>query len=596
MTHNEDLWTFWGRYTNEAAIKAASNFDEIVLNFSGRTMFAVHPVPDRYLNCLNPEERRMLRQHLDYILREGVHDDFDRAAGETLTNLNTLANVGRQRNVHFNNEVKCDDGTRYRSPFPGEGPREGLFNHFDTPMPAKERRPRQHAQFRSQQHASNVDVDSHGHMPPHDYRDTSPRYESSPPTPADYSVGTGPAADYHDDAMLSSESGCFGEENFDHSPPQGLRSIMRSASHRFRPQQPKNPEEFSVRVDALQHSHQQDAQGRITLPARESTSHSARSLQEHTNEPYESDDHPSSFNILNPDLYPLRPDQGYVDDIYDSVSEHRSQDRAAEHGETPAPSQRRVKSPAQQSAAQAIEVNEKFARTMQQEYDHEDMARELQFKLHVGGRQDGLGIEYRGRTKQQPASRYDYDQRSYEGRIVELDNERLPRTPGVVGPALYSEGDGTLRGVGLEHRRFEDRRPSQDRDLLEGRHYESGRHRGQMYRAEDEHRLHGHHRSARTHRPTFGPFPSSLIRTIIRNGTRSEFFEALYTLHPNQAPSVYRIHRYRNAERTSRHKPAIEALMRLGRVKDVERVFEKANADVLFEELGGDVKDRKAFW
>ncbi|KAJ4353880.1 uncharacterized protein N0V89_005610 [Didymosphaeria variabile] len=591
MSHNEDLWTCWGRYTNEAAIKAASNFDEIVLNFSGRTMFAVHPVPTRYLNSLNPEEHRMLRQHLDYKLREGVHDDFDRAVGETLTNLNTLANVGRQRNVQFDNEVECDDGSRYRSPLPGDRPGQGLFNDFVPPMSSDEWRPRRNAQSGSQQHAS---------------------------------VATDPAAEYYNDPMLPPGSGpgfwqpisphltnrgySAPEENNvdDHRPPRRLRSILRSVGHRLRPQQPLHPEELPVRADSPRRSPRQDIQGRKPLPVRESTSHDAHSLQEQMNKPFESDDRPSSFNALDPDLYTLRPNHAHIYDTYDSVPEHRSQDWAAEHGETLAPfqdwPQRRAKSSTRRLAAQTVEDDEQFARSMQQDFDDEGVAHELQSKLHVGDRQDVLGTEYRGRTNQQPASRYDYDQRFDEDRFDELDKERLPRIPRVGRSALYSGGGGMLRGVGVEHRRLETRHRSDDSDLYEGRHhYGSGHRHRDIHHAEDEHRLHGRHRASSKYRSSaphspFGPFPSSLIRTVIRNGTRSDFFEALYTLHPNQAPSVYRIHRYRNAERTSRHEPAIEAMLRVGRVKDVERVFRKENTNALFEELGMESKDRKVFW
>ncbi|KAL5423966.1 hypothetical protein PMIN04_003525 [Paraphaeosphaeria minitans] len=128
MSHGENIWTRWGRYTNDAAIQAAPNHDKIVLNFSGRTMFAVHPVPARYLKPLIQEERRMLRQHLDYLLRHGAKNDFEQAVSKTLTNLNTLDNTGRPRVVRFNNKVEFDDASRCRASSPDDRPGEGFFN------------------------------------------------------------------------------------------------------------------------------------------------------------------------------------------------------------------------------------------------------------------------------------------------------------------------------------------------------------------------------------------------------------------------------------------------------------------------------------
>ncbi|KAL5423967.1 hypothetical protein PMIN04_003526 [Paraphaeosphaeria minitans] len=98
----------------------------------------------------------------------------------------------------------------------------------------------------------------------------------------------------------------------------------------------------------------------------------------------------------------------------------------------------------------------------------------------------------------------------------------------------------------------------------------------------------------------FGPFPPPLISHIIRTGTRSEFFEALNTLHPKEAPKSapkwYRIHFSRNAERTARFRPAVESLLTHGSVRDVWKVFGEDNVRNLFREFGREVRDREEFW
>jgi hypothetical protein len=188
MSHEEDIWTRWGRYTNEAAIKAASNHDEIVLSFPRRTMFAVHPIPARYLQPLNQEERRMLHQHLEYILRDEAQDDFERAASETLTNLNTLGNTGRRPSVHFNNEVECDDGSHYRATAPHDRPGDGFFNDPAPPNSSSEQRPRG---GEARQHSIYSGTDPYDGDRPQEYR------IHPPPQPAPgYGSPAGAAQDY----------------------------------------------------------------------------------------------------------------------------------------------------------------------------------------------------------------------------------------------------------------------------------------------------------------------------------------------------------------------------------------------------------------
>lgn len=136
MANNEDIWTYWGPYTNDAAVKSAVNTDEIVLDTTGRRMFCVHPISVMYLAHLNMDERRMIRQHLDYLLQDGVETDFEHAVSESVTNLNTVGNRRRSSIVRFNNEVEFNDGSRSPAQFQGDRSDEGFRDDRGPPPPS----------------------------------------------------------------------------------------------------------------------------------------------------------------------------------------------------------------------------------------------------------------------------------------------------------------------------------------------------------------------------------------------------------------------------------------------------------------------------
>lgn len=129
MSHNE-VWILRGQYSKEVEIRAARNYFRVRLGFPGPRLHSVHPVPPGGLNVLNHEEQRMLRQHLEHMLRQDVQDETREAIGETLLNLNTLANG---RRVRMSWKTDSDDESRTSDIPHGDPDCDGDFNLGDPP-------------------------------------------------------------------------------------------------------------------------------------------------------------------------------------------------------------------------------------------------------------------------------------------------------------------------------------------------------------------------------------------------------------------------------------------------------------------------------
>ncbi|KAF2446106.1 hypothetical protein P171DRAFT_442547 [Karstenula rhodostoma CBS 690.94] len=615
MTREEDIWTRWGRYTNEAAIKAAPNHDEIILDLSGRIMFAVHPVPARYLEDLNLEERRMLRQHLDYLLHDGAQDDFERAASETLTNLNTLGNTGRPRIVQFNSEVEFDDGTRYRTPLPDDRPGDGFFNDpapsasLDAghPRGSASPAPWQPPLYQDEMHISADRLRDDRTQPSRPQFNRPPAFDHAPPVGAteDYYNASLPPEQYPGFApgplpTLARRTRPGPREDLHNG--RAPRSALRFASIRPRLNGPTSPDIHIVCANPARRDDGYDMPARKSVPIRHSNAHDHYALPEDDSRPFYSQDGPSNshYSGAGPHLSLHSP--------YTSAFEDVPRDWAGDSDESFTALQKRPRMLELESATRRLprdvmDDDEQLARNMQKQFEDEAMARELQENLHMNDRQD----EY--------AFANGYDTRVNNGGY----EEPLPR------------------GRSRDRHRSEHNHRGEDRHRSDDRHRRKDRHRSEREHRDDDNHRDGRHddrhdssherqrpsantprrRSLSRYRPSntttdpytspetrttapiprcFGPFHPSLIANIIRNGTRSEFFEALNTLHPEEAPKRYRIHRTRNAERTSRHRPAIEVLLKNGSVRDVHMVFGEENVGRVFKALGREVGDRKEFW
>jgi hypothetical protein len=565
MSHEGDVWTRWGRYTNEAAIEAASNHDEIILSASRRTMFAVHPIPDRYLDSLDQEERRMLRQHLDYLLRNGAQDDFERATSETLTNLNTLGNTGRPRSVHFNSQVECDDGSCYRAIAPEDQPGDDFFNDPAPPNFSSERRPRGGAPLK---HSVYPVTDHYNVDRSRKHRDQPSRQPAS-----GYGTPAGAAQNYYNASLspdqhrgyvpgLSPFSGgqpYYGpEESFhnDHGLDYQLPLTLRPARSQSCSYGPMRLEEHTVRADFPYRNDQYAIPQRKSVLIR-NTNDQVNYTREDDRRPIYTNNPPSSSGYSGPEYYPARLSHPDSCNLYHSSPEHVPQNWELDNSEAFSLLQDRSRipqpeSPGRRPARQMMDEDEQLAQGSHQRAD-EDLARDLQEKLSVDDRHDEYAFA--------------------QGYGMRPDDRK------------YDEP--------LESRSREDRHCSDDRHRSDERHRHHSRHRSSL---SHHHRRHRSHSRRRSSGPPIAPFASSLIPSILRNGTRSEFFEALYTLHPEEAPDVYRIHVSRNAERTSRHKLAIKELLKSGSVRDIEKVFGEENVGRVFEELGRVVEDRRDFW
>lgn len=567
MSQLEDIWTYWGRYTCDAAIEAAVNYDEIVLDSSGRRMFAAHPVLVRYLELLNPAESRGLRQHLEYLLQDGMKDDYGRAASETLTNLNTLTNLGTPCSVRFSDDIEFDDGSKQHSPMHQDWPAEAGFYDLVTPTASQNPLPAEHPRIVAQ---ANEGERSQAR------RDTAPR------------IGSG-----HHSSMFERPYRHAGRSSNARTLSEPLPRVeSTSMDHQPQPYQSMRPELPVHSVFSHRHHRQQEApQPRpvhcgfpedhppyqdlgTSFHSNRSSGTSARDLYKY---PYESGYH-GLHNMSDPasDGIP----HGWAANEADSVAQHISSSRASQFKSRLGPHR-------------TIEDDEQVPQSPKQIYD-EEIAHELQARLHLTDQSGSFDQDEEAPYGHRSTTGYDHIDCSDSAGNEKFGSERSLRN--------HTVAEDLSRHL---HRDDHD-----GRRRRESRHHSSTGHRSAIkHEADHKHRREDGRAAQEVHKPRvrrgrcshsrLGPFPSSLVRDVIRTGTRTEFFEALYTLHKDEAPRELRIHRFRNEERTSRYKPLIEELLRSGSVQDIERVFAKEKMDALFtalDERGKGVKDRKSFW